>query len=120
MVVTNDTPVHGSPESETIRFHDGLLVVTLHYAYTPPLKLVGMDVICNGRRRSFPIQGDYYAYWNNPFGQVEVDRRGRFLLANFSISRTDQIGAKSRNQGLVMDCDRHSMTFDISERGPLP
>jgi len=116
VVVTNDVHVPDNPESEAFRFHGGLLAVTLRFdEYAPSMKLVGLDVTCDGRRKSFAIKGDYYAYWNNPHGQVEVDRRGKFVLARFGLSLTTELGAKVRDRGLVMDCDRRSTTFSIGE-----
>ncbi len=114
VVVTNDAPVHASPDSETIRFHDGLLVVTLRYAYAP-MKLIGLDATCNGRRKSFAVQGDDYAYWHNPSGRVSVDLSGRFVEAHFALSLTTQPGKMVRDRYLVMDCDRTSATFGIIE-----
>ncbi|HEY3888894.1 MAG TPA: hypothetical protein VGL73_09995 [Caulobacteraceae bacterium] len=121
MVMSDDAHVPDNPESEAFRFHGGLLAVTLRFDQNAPsMKLVGLDATCNGRRTLFAVKGDYYAYWNNPHGEVHVDRRGKFVLARFGLSLTTELGAKVRNQGVVIDCDRRATTFDISERGTAP
>jgi hypothetical protein len=116
IVVTDDTHIPDNPESQTVRFHGGLLTVTLRFGGgRPSMKLVGVDSICSGRRKSFAVSGDYYAYWNNPHGRVLLDRRGKFATGGFSQSLTTEFGAKASNRSLFVDCDRHATTFHISE-----
>jgi hypothetical protein len=80
----------------TLRFNDS----------APPMKIASVEAICNGRRQSLSVQGDYYAYWSKVYGNAEI-LDGRFFQATFIAPVTAQDGANVPDHHLMITCDRH-------------
>src|SRR5580698_1138122 len=73
VVEIHDSWPRGTPQLETYSFNNGLLRVTLRFNDSaPPMKIASVEAICNGRRQSLSVQGDYYAYWSKVYGNAEI------------------------------------------------
>jgi hypothetical protein len=118
-VVIHEPHPRGDPQSETYRFHNGLLRVTLRFDESAaPEKVIGVEAVCNGRRQSFAIHGDYYAYWGDVFGKVEIEN-GRFFQADFIDAVATQMGAKAPDHNILILCDRQATSLTVEEiKGP--
>jgi len=101
----------GFPDTETFTYRHGAVVAQLRFDPARSARLRSVTMRCQGRTRSFQIEGDYFALWNRPLvrigaGYPEV----RFTLP-VSASRT----ATSPDHVLTVECQSGRITEWLQE-----
>jgi len=105
----------GFPDTETFAWRHDVVVVQLSFDPQRQATLRSLTMRCQGRAKSFQIDGDYYALWNRPIVWIDDYPQVRFTLP-VAASRT----ATSPDHVLTVECQNGRITEWLAEYGEHP